>query len=107
SRNDPLHPGFLRLIHRIIEVAHHAGRRVTVCGEMAADPEGIVALAALGVDSVSVPVNQLAAARRSLAECSARELPELGPALLALRCAGEARDLLQQELVGVGEVPDL
>ena len=42
-------------------------RPVTVCGEMAADPLGALALAALGVDSLSVPVNQFAAARQALA----------------------------------------
>src|SRR5258707_85867 len=44
NRNDPLHPGLLRMIHHVVTVAHEAGRRVTVCGEMATDPEGAVAL---------------------------------------------------------------
>src|SRR5262249_2070984 len=53
-RDDPLHPGLLRIIHHVVEAAHRAHRRVTVCGEMASDPQGALALAALHVDALSV-----------------------------------------------------
>ena len=36
-------------------------------GEIAADPLGALALAALGIDTLSVPVNQFAAVRQALA----------------------------------------
>ncbi len=65
--NDALHPGVLYLIGEVVAAAHRAGKRVTVCGEMAADPQGILALADLKVDALSVPVQRLGAARRALA----------------------------------------
>src|SRR5205823_12075319 len=65
--NDALHPGVLRLIQDVVTAAHKAGRPVTVCGEMAADPRGAVALTGLQVDALSVPVNQLSTVRRLLA----------------------------------------
>lgn len=34
----PFHPAVLRLIHRVIAVAHDAQITVSLCGEMAADP---------------------------------------------------------------------
>jgi phosphotransferase system, enzyme I, PtsP len=89
--SDPLHPGFLRLLQQTVEAAHRAGRRVTVCGEMAADPEGGPALAALGVDALSVAVGQLGAVARRLAGCSAERLTGLGAELTGLRTAGEVR----------------
>jgi phosphotransferase system enzyme I (PtsP) len=91
---DLLHPGLLRLVHRAVTAAHRAGRSVTVCGEMAADPDGIQALAALEVDALSVPVQQLAATRRVLA---ARPGP-VAPAerLLQARTAAEVRDVLHE-----------
>jgi phosphotransferase system enzyme I (PtsP) len=64
---DALHPGILRMIHDVTVAAHQANRPVSVCGEIAADPLGAVALSALEVDSISVPVNQVAAVRRVLA----------------------------------------
>jgi phosphotransferase system enzyme I (PtsP) len=94
--NDPLHPGVLRMIHDVVTAAHQADRRVTVCGEMAADPEGVLALAAFGVDALSVAVNQLAATRAALATPSLAVLPELAPQLLRLRTAEQARQLLRQ-----------
>jgi phosphotransferase system enzyme I (PtsP) len=93
---DALHPGLVRLIHDIVADAHRAGRPVSVCGEVAADPLGALALAALGVDTLSVPVNQFAATRRTLACCAAPALSELRPQLLQQRTAGAIRALLQK-----------
>jgi phosphotransferase system enzyme I (PtsP) len=98
SPPDPLHPGVLRLLEGVVESAHRAGRGVTVCGEMAADPEGTLVLAALGVDALSVAVNQLAAVRRALAGQEPDRLAALAPQLSRLRTAGQVRALLRQEV---------
>ncbi len=68
---------------------------MSVCGEVAADPLGALALAALGVDTLSVPVNQFAATRQALADCDAATLPELKPDLLRQRTTTAIRTLLQ------------
>jgi phosphotransferase system enzyme I (PtsP) len=93
---DALHPGLLRLIDRVVADAHAAGRPVSVCGEVAADPLGAVALAALGVDSLSVPVNQFAATRQALAEVKPAALAEWKRQLLGQRTTQEVRSLLRQ-----------
>jgi phosphoenolpyruvate-protein kinase (PTS system EI component) len=54
SAGDPYHPAVLRMIRRIIEMSHRAGKPVTVCGEMAARPDLALALVALGADGLSV-----------------------------------------------------
>jgi phosphotransferase system enzyme I (PtsP) len=95
---DPLHPGFLRLLRQTIEAAHRAGRKVTVCGEMAADPEGGPALAALGVDTLSVAVSQLGAVSRRLAECSVERLGQLGPKLANLRTSELVREVIRDAI---------
>jgi phosphotransferase system enzyme I (PtsP) len=94
---DPLHPGLLHLIHAVVRDAHAAGRPVTVCGEMAADPLGAAALAALQVDALSVPVNQFGAARQALARRTAGELAALRPRLLAQRTVAGVRTVLRQD----------
>jgi phosphotransferase system, enzyme I, PtsP len=96
DRDDALHPGVLRLIGDAVTAAHRAGRLVTVCGEMAADPEAALALAALQVDALSVPVAQLGPVRQIL---SARKLDVpagLNQRLMNLRRAEEARTILSQ-----------
>jgi phosphotransferase system enzyme I (PtsP) len=93
---DALHPGLIHLIHDVAVAAHAAGRPVSVCGEIAADPLGALALAALGVDTLSVPVNQLTAARQALAGCNPTQFPALKVELLRQRGTNRVRSLLSQ-----------
>ncbi len=95
---DPLHPGVLRLIHEIVTEIHAARRRVSVCGEMAGDELGGVALAALQVDGLSVAVNQFAQTQRGLARIHALDLDELRTKLLRQRSAADVRDLLRSSI---------
>jgi phosphoenolpyruvate-protein kinase (PTS system EI component) len=91
---DSLHPGVLRLIHEIITQAHAARRRVSVCGEMAADAVGAAALAALQVDCLSVPVNCFAATHQTLTRLASANLEELRSQMLRRHTAKEVRDYL-------------
>jgi phosphoenolpyruvate-protein kinase (PTS system EI component) len=95
--NDPLHPGFLRLLRRTIQAAHRAERRVTVCGEMASDPEGMLALAAFQVDALSVAVNLLPVVRHQLAlQPPSSRLKSLASELVRLPTAVQVRQFLRQ-----------
>jgi phosphotransferase system enzyme I (PtsP) len=95
---DALHPGLIRMLHEVTTDAHAAGRPVSVCGELAADPLGALALAALGIDTLSVPVNQLAACRNALAGCNAVSLSEVKTELLRQRTTTAIRQYLQNSL---------
>jgi phosphotransferase system enzyme I (PtsP) len=98
SQVDPLHPGLVQLIDEVVTVAHQLGRPVTVCGEMAADPMGALALAGLHVDALSVPVNKFLPTRAALARVTTDNLALLKPQLLRQRTAAEIRALLGQWL---------
>jgi phosphotransferase system enzyme I (PtsP) len=105
AQMDPLHPGVLRLLDGAVVAAHAAGRPVSVCGEMAADPLGAAALAALGVDCLSVPVTQLPASRQAVAALDPAALAELRPALLGRRTSAEVRKALGEWREGAGLPP--
>ena len=60
-------PRVLRLVADVVRGSHAAGRKVTVCGEIAGDPNGALALVGLGVDALSVAPTRIAAVRRALA----------------------------------------
>jgi phosphotransferase system enzyme I (PtsP) len=92
---DTLHPGVLRLIHTAVTEAHRGRKPISVCGEVAGDPVGAVALAALDVDSLSVAVNQLPFVRQALAQVRVSGLAELRPMLLRQRTARAVRSLLE------------
>lgn len=95
---DGLHPGVLHLLRSVIDAGHSAGKPVTVCGEMAADPLGGLALAAMGVDRLSVPVNQYAMTRSRLSELSAIKLEGLAAQILAQSTAAAVRETLRKWL---------
>jgi phosphoenolpyruvate-protein kinase (PTS system EI component) len=95
-QSDPLHPGFLQILKQVIEAAHAGHRQVTVCGEMATDPAGTVALMALQVDSFSVAVAQLAIVRERMAGQSPKVLASFAKELLCCRTALEVKELLAQ-----------
>ncbi|OAI49360.1 hypothetical protein AYO44_06410 [Planctomycetaceae bacterium SCGC AG-212-F19] len=98
AQDDLLHPGILRIIEGVIVAAHRAGKPVTVCGEMASDPDGALTLAALGVDSLSVAVDRLSTIARRLIAIPAALLAEQAPALLALPTAALVRAFFQDML---------
>jgi phosphoenolpyruvate-protein kinase (PTS system EI component) len=94
---DTLHPGVLRLINFVVGEAHRARRPVSVCGEVAADPLGAIALTALEVDSLSVPVHQFASTRQALAQAAKGQLHtlvDLKSQLLRQRTTRAVRALL-------------
>lgn len=91
---DTLHPGILRLLDGMTSAAHAEGKPVSVCGEMAADPLGALALATLGVDSLSVPVNRLISTRRSLAGISVESLQQHRAELLKQQTSEGVRRVL-------------
>lgn len=102
---DALHPGLLRLIDAVITDAHAASRPVSVCGEIAADPLGVTALAALRVDALSVPVNQLGAVRQALAAVRPESLAEVRTALLRQRTTLDVRGFLAEQLMAPSPRP--
>jgi len=63
---DPWHPAVLKLIASTIEAARAAGKGVSVCGEMAGDPEFTELLLAMGLTSFSMHPPQLPAIKQRI-----------------------------------------
>ncbi|PIQ83050.1 MAG: phosphoenolpyruvate--protein phosphotransferase [Candidatus Omnitrophica bacterium CG11_big_fil_rev_8_21_14_0_20_64_10] len=56
---EPAHPGVLRLIQKVIEVAHERELWVGMCGEMAGEPALALILLGMGLDSFSTSAVQV------------------------------------------------
>ena len=56
---EPLHPAVLHLIRSVTEVAGRAGRPLTICGEMAGDPQYTDLLLGLGLRRFSVSPGEI------------------------------------------------
>jgi len=75
--HDHLQPAVLCAIRSIIDGAHACNRRVSVCGELASDPLGVVPLIGMGVDELSVAPSALGKVKwiiRSISSAQARAL---------------------------------
>lgn len=63
---DPLHPAVLGLIERTIQACHAAGKRVSVCGEMAGDATMTRLLLGLGLRSFSMHPTQILTVKQEI-----------------------------------------
>jgi phosphotransferase system enzyme I (PtsI) len=69
---DPWHPAVLRLVAETIAKANAAGKDVSVCGEMAGDPEFTELLLAMGLRSFSMHPSQIAAIKQRVLRADTR-----------------------------------
>jgi pyruvate,water dikinase len=64
---DERDPGVKRMIEMVVESAHRAGRKVGICGQAPSDyPEFAEWLASIGIDSMSLNPDSLAAVAKRL-----------------------------------------
>jgi len=70
---DCFHPGVLRLIKMVVDAAHAKDLQVTVCGEMAGDPQSAVLLHGLGVDGLSMATPSLLGVKKAIRTISTIE----------------------------------
>jgi phosphotransferase system, enzyme I, PtsP len=96
SERHAYHPAILRMIRRAATLAHGRGKRVTVCGEMAARPDLAIALLALGVDTLSVTPRAIPELKQALARIPIAPLRASVDALLAISTAEDVEAALRR-----------
>ncbi|MEP1229249.1 MAG: phosphoenolpyruvate--protein phosphotransferase [Litorimonas sp.] len=74
DRYDPLHPAALSILKSIADGCRAHGTPVSVCGEMAGRPLEAICLAALGYDTLSMPVTGIGPVKAALLKTNATEL---------------------------------
>lgn len=90
----PEHPAMLRVLKSLADQASHAGKPLSICGEIAADPRLVPVLVGLGIENLSVAPSQVAAVRRALAGKQIDDCRSLAKACLAADGVDEVRRLL-------------
>jgi phosphotransferase system enzyme I (PtsI) len=71
---DPLHPAVLRLVADTISAGHQAGKSISVCGEMAGDPQLTRLLLGLGLRSFSMHPTQILAVKQEVLRADVTKL---------------------------------
>jgi len=92
---EPLHPAILRTLRHVARAARRRGIRVSVCGEMAADPVLLTLLVGLGLTEFSMAPTAIPLAKQVLHELNAADAKRV--AGKALRAATAAE--VEQQLV--------
>ncbi|MCA8952209.1 MAG: phosphoenolpyruvate--protein phosphotransferase [Planctomycetes bacterium] len=95
---DPFHPGILRTLKQIVDHATAAGKRVSVCGEIAGDHWFTPILVGLGIRELSMaPVflRRVKLMLRSFTEVECRNLAERAAGMSSTRAV---RQLVEEEI---------
>jgi phosphotransferase system enzyme I (PtsP) len=80
---DPHHPAVLHSIKRVADAANRAGKKVSVCGEMAADPLNSLLLAGMGIREFGLSAPSIPAVKQAIRNQSIEECRKLAMAALA------------------------
>jgi phosphoenolpyruvate-protein phosphotransferase len=68
---DPMTPAFLRLLKKVVDDVHTAGRWVGVCGELGGNPRALPLLVGMGFDELSMAAPRIAVAKADMRTLSA------------------------------------
>jgi phosphotransferase system enzyme I (PtsI) len=93
---DPFHPAILRVIRRVIRVARGRGRRVALCGEMAADPGALLLLLGLGVTEFSMSPLAIPEARQLVRRVSMADVRRAAARAIGLRTSRDIAAMLAE-----------
>ncbi len=93
-----MHPAVLKAMGQIIEGAAVSDTPVSVCGELAGDPLGVMALLGMGINSLSMSVGSLLRAKKVILSFSRSELTELLQQALKLPDAFQIREMYASRL---------
>ncbi|MCX5887656.1 MAG: phosphoenolpyruvate--protein phosphotransferase [Proteobacteria bacterium] len=94
---EPLHPAVLRLISNVINAAHNAGIRVSMCGEMAGESMYVPILVGLGLDELSMNALSILKVKKMIRSVSYRESREFIKEIYKMYTASEIESYLRQE----------
>ena len=93
-----LHPAVLKAMRQIVEGAHRTNTPVSVCGEMAGDPLGVMALLGMGIDSLSMSVGSLLRAKKVIKSVSMSEMTTMFCEAIKMADAEDIREFYSDSL---------
>ncbi len=101
---EPLHPAVLAAISCAVQAAKRAGRRVSMCGEMAADPLCTLLLLGMGLDELSMEPFFVPVIKRVIRSLSYARAQRLTQEVLKLETVQEVKGRLFEEIRQLGMI---
>ncbi|NTS76443.1 phosphoenolpyruvate--protein phosphotransferase [Catenovulum sp. SM1970] len=101
---DYYHPGVIQALLAIVRQCQQAKKPVTVCGEMAGEPIGLILLLAMGYRQFSMSAHNLLKAKWILRNISIQDTLDMLEDIEALSCPKQIKDFMfiRLEKVGLG-----
>lgn len=87
----PFHPAILRMVDSVVRSAEASNIEVSLCGEMASDPECVLLLLGLGLRRLSLSPRAIPVIKEQIRKYSVSELTELSKRSLLLATAEDVR----------------
>ena len=104
SLYEPLHPAVLNAIAATVQAAQRAGKRVSMCGEMASDPLCTLLLLGLGLDELSMEPFFVPVIKRLIRSLSYTDAHSLTEEVIQLGTAREVKGRLFSVLKDFGMI---
>lgn len=98
---DPYHPAVLRTINFIIQACRKKGKPVSICGEIASDPEMIPFLIGLGVDILSISPRMFLRIKSALRRLKFKDCCNLAQAAILMPSSEEIKNLQEDYMNGI------
>jgi len=89
-----LHPAILKALQQIVDGALKQNTPVSVCGEMAGDPLGVLLLLGLGIESLSMSVGSISRIKQVIRHFSLVEARQLLEQAIQLSDPDDINDFL-------------
>ncbi|MDA8415413.1 MAG: phosphoenolpyruvate--protein phosphotransferase [Desulfobacteraceae bacterium] len=91
---DPHHPAVLHSIKRVADAANKAGKKASVCGEMAADPLNALLLMGMGIREFSLTAPGIPLVKQAIRAHGLEECCKLARKVLACRSSADVKSCL-------------
>ena len=93
---DAFHPAVLHSIKRVADVANQAGKQVSICGEMAADPVSAILLLGMGISDFSLSAPAIPVVKQTIRRISHAKATAVAECALAMDSCDEIRGYMEE-----------
>ena len=100
---DPMHPAVLSILSKTISTANRAGKEISVCGEVAADPIYAKLLLGMGLRNFSMDCARLLPLKEKLLTYSAVQAADLIKRLRRCDTCSSVRNIVHEHLLACGD----
>ncbi len=95
---EPLHPAIIRIIKGVVDAAHTAGIKVSMCGEMAGEPAYVPILLGLGLDELSMNAPVIPWIKKIVREMTMSDAKRLIRDIMSFSTAAEIEECVRKKM---------